>query len=46
MSQASKLLLGFLLCLAGVTALHGWLNLGWLDVRVRPRMLIGHLPVT
>jgi hypothetical protein len=46
MSQASKLMFGFLLFLGGVTVLHGTLNLGWLVSRSRAQMTIGHLPVT
>ena len=46
MSQASKLLLGFVLSLAAITAAHGCLNLGWLVSTKRASMVIGHLPVT
>ena len=46
MSQAGKLLLGFSLSLAAITAAHGCLNLGWLASVKRASMVIAHLPVT
>lgn len=46
MSQALRILLSFAAFLVGVTFLHGWLNLGWLDPSDRERLTVGHLPVT
>lgn len=45
MSQLTRLSLVFVLGLAGITALHGVLNLDWFAEH-RRQLLVGHLPVT
>jgi hypothetical protein len=46
MSQATRILLAFATFLVGVTLAHGILNLGWGEGGDRPRLTVGHLPVT
>tara|TARA_R110002126_G_scaffold27665_4_gene92801 strand:- start:4014 stop:4154 length:141 start_codon:yes stop_codon:yes gene_type:complete len=46
MSQAARIFLAFAVFLAGITLAHGFLNLGWGDASDRPRLTVGHLPVT
>ncbi|QDU66366.1 hypothetical protein [Engelhardtia mirabilis] len=46
MSQALKILLCFAAFLAGVTLLHGWLNLAWFEPSNREQLTVAHLPVT
>lgn len=46
MSQAARILLAFATFLGGITLAHGYLNLGWGEAGDRPRLTVGHLPVT
>lgn len=45
MSQLTKIFLGFLVSLVGLTFLHGSLNHRWFEKK-RDRLTIAHLPVT
>lgn len=45
MSQASKIILCFLVFLCAITVAHGVLNLAWLEEK-RAQLSVAHLPVT
>lgn len=46
MRLSTKIPLAFAALLVGITFLHGGLNHGWFEHRVRPRLSVAHLPVT
>jgi hypothetical protein len=46
MKLSTRILLAFALFLTGITFLHGGLNHGWFEERVRARLVVAHLPVT
>jgi hypothetical protein len=46
MSQAMRIACTFLAFLAGISTLHGWLNLRWFEENVRESLTVAHLPVT
>jgi hypothetical protein len=45
-SQALRVLLAIAAFLAAITLAHGVVNLGWFEGSERPRLTVGHLPVT
>lgn len=46
MRLSIKIPLAFAALLCGITFLHGGLNHGWFESRVRARLTVAHLPVT
>jgi hypothetical protein len=46
MKLSTRILLAFAVFLTGITFLHGGLNHGWFEDRVRARLVVAHLPVT
>lgn len=46
MSQALRIVLALVGFLAAITLAHGAMNLGWFEEAGRPRLTVGHLPVT